>query len=141
MAQPSGDISPHSSDPTRRERTIVTDWGALRWAVGALAAGAFVALLPLLAPLMLAAWAAVIARPACRWLSKKIHHRSRAAALITVLLVLIILTPLVIAALSLSAAAVDLGRHLAQSKTGLVLGPLLVRLASEGLTMLKERAA
>jgi hypothetical protein len=65
-----------------------------------------------------AAWGSVIAGQPCRWLSKRFHHRSRAAALITVLLVLTILAPLLITTLSLSAAAVDLGRHLAQSKTG-----------------------
>lgn len=91
---------------------------ALRWVVVALCVGAALALVPFWAPLVLAAWTAMIARPLHQLLAKRIHRRKGAAALVTVLLVVAFLTPVLITVLSLSGAAVDLGHRLLESKSG-----------------------
>ena len=76
------------------------------------------ALLPFWVPLALAAWTAIVARPLHRWVAKRIHRRKGAAALVTVLLVIAFLTPLLVVVLSLSGAALDLGKRLLDSKSG-----------------------
>lgn len=91
---------------------------ALRWTVGALCLGGFVAMLPLLAPLLLSAWAAIIALPWQHRLARALRHRkSAAAALISVVLVIAFLLPLLIAVLSLSSEAVQLGQRLSHSQS------------------------
>lgn len=91
---------------------------ALRWATFALCLGALAAIVPFWAPLVLAAWAALLARPLHRTVSKLIHRRKGGAALVTVLLVVVFLTPLTIVSLSLTGAAVELGQRLFESKSG-----------------------
>ncbi|MDB4940570.1 MAG: hypothetical protein JWP97_104 [Labilithrix sp.] len=78
---------------------------------------------PLWAPLVLAAWVAVLCRPLLLRFSKITHGRDRAAAGLTALLVTLILLPVGLALLSLVRGAADLGRGLLQSnglKSGLV---------------------
>jgi predicted PurR-regulated permease PerM len=58
---------------------------SLRLLVIALCLASVVALIPFWAPLVLAAWAAVVAAPLHRWVVKRIHRRKGAAALVTVL--------------------------------------------------------
>lgn len=95
-----------------------SEWRALSWVAGLLVAAAFLAMVPLWGPVMVAAWAAIIAQPLYRPLAKRIHQRQGAAAMLTVLLVIIFLAPLLIATLSLSGAAVELGGRLLASKSG-----------------------
>lgn len=91
---------------------------ALRVLVVTLCLAACVALMPFWAPLVVAAWAAVLAAPLHRAVVKRIHRRKGAAAVLTVLLVVVFLVPLVTITLSLSASAVELGRRLLQSGSG-----------------------
>lgn len=73
------------------------------------------ALLPLWLPLLLAAWFAHLARPLSERLAVRLHGRSRAAALVVVLLVLGALTPLVLVVLSLAGDASLLFERIAAS--------------------------
>src|SRR5690606_8472198 len=66
---------------------------ALAIAVGLTAIMAIKALLPLWLPLLLAAWFAHLARSLSDKLAERLRGRSRAAALVVVLLVLGVLTP------------------------------------------------
>jgi predicted PurR-regulated permease PerM len=91
---------------------------ALRWGTGVVGLAAAVALWPFWSPLLLAAWAALVAKPLHGALSRRIHRRKGAAALLTVLVVLAFLGPLVIVTLSLSASAVTLGQRLLESDSG-----------------------
>jgi predicted PurR-regulated permease PerM len=91
---------------------------ALRWVVGAVSIGAAVALWPFWSPLLLAAWTAIVVKPLHKVVAKRIHRRKGAAALLTVLLVVAFLTPLLVATLSLSGSAVELGQRLLQSENG-----------------------
>jgi predicted PurR-regulated permease PerM len=91
---------------------------SLRLLVIALCLASAVALIPFWAPLVLAAWAAVVATPLHGWVVKRIHRRKGAAALVTVMVVVVFLTPLVIVTLSLSASAIELGRRLLQAGSG-----------------------
>ncbi len=86
--------------------------------VGALCLAAGLALIPFWAPLVLAAWAAVIAAPLHRMIVKRIHRRKGAAAVVTVLLVLAFLTPPLVVVLSLSGSAVEMGRKLLAAGSG-----------------------
>lgn len=90
----------------------------LRVLVVGLCLVAGVTLVPFWAPLVVAAWAATVAAPLHRAVVKRIHRRKGAAALVTVLLVVVFLVPLVIVTLSLSASAVELGRRLLESGSG-----------------------
>jgi predicted PurR-regulated permease PerM len=94
------------------------DGRALRWLVGALCIGAVVAIAPFWVPLVIAAWAAALAKPIHAALAKRVHRRKWAAALITVLLVVAFLTPVLIATLSLAGSAVQMGRHLLEADSG-----------------------
>src|SRR5688572_29183768 len=87
----------------------------LALAVGVMAIMALKALLPLWLPLLLAAWFAHLARPLSDRLAERLHGRSRAAALVVVLLVLAILTPLVLVVLSLTGDASALVQRLVAS--------------------------
>jgi predicted PurR-regulated permease PerM len=94
-----------------------------------LCVAAAVTLQPFWVPIVLAAWLAVMVRPLYRVLAKRIHRRRGAAALLTVLLAIAFLVPLVLVTLSLSGAALELGRRLLSSKSG----PEALRLlASDG---------
>jgi predicted PurR-regulated permease PerM len=98
---------------------------APRWARPALLVAAVAAtltglyaLFPFWLPLVLAAWTAMIVRPLHQALSKRIHRRRGSAALVTVLLVVTFLTPVLIATLSLTSAAAELGQRLLETKDG-----------------------
>jgi predicted PurR-regulated permease PerM len=91
---------------------------ALRWLVGGLTLAAAAALVPFWAPLMLAAWGAIIAWPLQQRLSRSLHRQKLTAALLTALLVFVILLPIAIATLSLSGSAFALGQRLIESKSG-----------------------
>lgn len=89
----------------------------LGWAVFGLSIAACAVLLPLSAPVILAAWVAHIAWPLQQRLSRRLHQRALAAALLTVVLVLVLLLPLVLSVLSLSGAVAELGPRLLHSKS------------------------
>jgi predicted PurR-regulated permease PerM len=114
---PQAEVMPAGGDE-RPERSTEKQQLPLRLLVIALCLAAAVALVPFWAPLVLAAWAAVVAAPLHHWVVKRIHRRKGAAAVVTVLLVVVFLTPLVIVTLSLSASAIELGRHLLQAGSG-----------------------
>ena len=76
------------------------------------------ALVPFWAPLMLAAWGALIAWPLHERLTRSLRRPKLTAALLTALLVFVILLPVAIATLSLSASAIALGQRLVDSKSG-----------------------
>ncbi len=92
---------------------------ALRWLVGIMAIAAFAVLVPFWAPVLLAAWAALIAWPLQQRLTKGLHRRNIAAAVIAVLLALAFLLPLAFVFISLSGAAVALAQSVAGSKSGI----------------------
>ena len=100
--------------------------GPLRPAALLLAAGAFAVLVPLWVPLLLAAWFATLARAPHRALTRRLGNRHRAAAVLTLLLVLGLLAPVAVVALSVAPDADELVRRLSASKgahdlvTGLV---------------------
>lgn len=100
------------------EGTPRTGRVALRWAVLALVAGAVITIAPLWMPLVLASWSAILARPLQRRLSRLVGGRTRAAGVVTVVLVLAVLTPVVLTLLSLAASAVDLITRLSNTQDG-----------------------
>ncbi|HEY6079596.1 MAG TPA: AI-2E family transporter [Polyangiaceae bacterium] len=120
-----GEARPPSSDQPTNAKL------ALGWVVVGLCVVSALALTPFWAPLLLAAWGAIIARPLYGALAKRIHRRKGAAALVTVLLVVAFLTPVLVTLLSLSGAAIDLGHRLLESKSG---GEALRSLAEGGDT-------
>lgn len=91
---------------------------SLRVLVIGLCLAAALSLVPFWAPLVLAAWAAMVAAPLHRLVVKRIHRRKGAAAVVTVLVVVAFLTPLLVVTLSLSGSAVELGRRLLQAGSG-----------------------
>lgn len=95
-------------------------WGrtALTVVAGAACVAGLAALFPFWLPLVMAAWIAMIARPLHRVLSKRSHHRRGSAALVTVLLVVTFMTPFLVATLSLTSAAIELGQRLLETKDG-----------------------
>ena len=99
-------------------KTTSGETRALLWFVGVLSVAAGAVLVPFWAPLLLAAWAALIAWPLQQRLSKGLHHRNVAAALIAVLLALAFLVPFALVAASLAAQAGTLVQSLAGSKSG-----------------------
>ncbi len=102
----------------RRQDRTSGHWSALNWVVLVLSLLALWIILPFWTPLLLAAWFAHIVWPIYQKVAKAVQQRERAAAMLTVFLVVVMLTPLTIAALSLSASAVELGRKVLQSESG-----------------------
>lgn len=118
------------SDPapqrTRRDRIALKNqgqtrrhWRALGWVVFLLSVLAGWVLLPFLTPLLLAAWSAHLAWPVYQKLARGVRQRERAAAVLTVLLVVLMLTPLVVASLSLAGSAIELGKKVLSSESGI----------------------
>jgi predicted PurR-regulated permease PerM len=82
-----------------------------------LSIGALLAFLPLWAPLLLASWMAIIARPLHAKLAGKVRGRSRAAGVVTVMLVVLALAPLAVIGASLFAATMNLIQQLQHSSS------------------------
>jgi predicted PurR-regulated permease PerM len=91
---------------------------ATRWVVLLLCVAATATLIPLWEPLLLAAFLAVVADPLYMRLYRKVDGRTRAAALLTLLLTLVLLAPLVIATLSVYEGAADLLLRLKRANGG-----------------------
>ena len=89
----------------------------LGWVVWGFAIAASIVLLPLAAPVILAAWVALIAWPLRERVARWVRHRALASALLTALLVLALLLPIALSVLSLSTAVADLGPRLIHSKS------------------------
>ena len=90
---------------------------AFRVVVFALVAAAAVTFLPLWAPLVLATWVAVMARPLMLKIAKATGGRHRAAGALTVVLVMVIFIPVAGSLVSLTRGAIELGQSLLQSHT------------------------
>jgi predicted PurR-regulated permease PerM len=88
---------------------------AFAWLTLLCCAAAAVALLPLWPSLVLAAWFALLTRPIVDRLEKPLRKRSRAALLVTALLLVVIVAPLVLASTALYAAAIDFAEKLSKS--------------------------
>ena len=97
---------------------VATARTAIRWTVLGLVAAAMITVAPLWLPIVLAAWGAILAKPLQRRLAQLVRGRSRAAAVVTVVFVLAVLTPIVITVLSLFASAVDLATRLSHTENG-----------------------
>ena len=91
---------------------------ALRWAAIILAFAAGLMFAPLWPSVILATWFAVFARPLLATVNRVIRGWHRAAAALTILLLLVVLLPLGLFLVSLSSAALDLVRSIARSKGG-----------------------
>jgi predicted PurR-regulated permease PerM len=89
----------------------------LGWAVWSLALAACIVLLPLAAPVILAAWVSMIAWPLQERILRRVRQRTLVAALLTTLLVLALLLPIALSVLSLSSAVADLGPRLLHSQS------------------------
>ena len=79
-----------------------------RWLVAALSIASLIALVPLWEPLLLAIYFAIVVYPLFQKLSRRLHGRTRAAALFTLLLLVLVLAPAVLASLSVYRGAVEL---------------------------------
>jgi predicted PurR-regulated permease PerM len=93
-----------------RQQTV-----AFRFVVFALVAAAAITFLPLWAPLVLAAWVAVMARPLMLRVAKATGGRHRAAGALVVVLVMLIFVPIAASTVSLSRGAIELGQNLLRS--------------------------
>jgi predicted PurR-regulated permease PerM len=92
--------------------------GALRWGAILFTIAAGLMIWPLWQPLVLAIWFAIFARPLMKKVSRITHGRHRAAAVLTVLLLLLVLVPVGIFVASLVSAATELFDNLLKSKGG-----------------------
>jgi len=88
---------------------------AFRAVVVTLVLAAAVTFLPLWAPLVLAAWVAVMTRPLLTRMQKITGGRDRAAGVIVMVMVMLLLVPVGIALLSLVRGAAELGKNLMAS--------------------------
>ena len=88
---------------------------AFRAVMFTLVLAAVVTFVPLWAPLVLAAWVAVMTRPLLTRIQKITGGRDRAAGAIVLAMVMVILVPLGVALLSLMREAADLGKGLLAS--------------------------
>lgn len=114
LSLPAPKSSKPKRSPERRDNVNVV----LRVTLLLLLVAAFLALVPLWAPLLLAAWCAIVAKPLHSRLVARIGGRSRSAAVVTVLVVVVALAPLVFGGLSLFGAAVQLVEKLQRSGGG-----------------------
>lgn len=88
---------------------------AFRWVVLALAIGALATFVPLWAPLVLAAWFAVLGRPLVKRVAGATGGRSRAAGGLVVILLMAVFVPLGGALVSLTRGAIELGQNVLSS--------------------------
>lgn len=105
-----------SAEPGDQPEHAWSNASALRWTLALLMSAGFLALVPLWAPLVLAAWSALLARPVHAWLARKVGGRNRAAGVVSVLLVVAALAPAVVVGLSLAGNAVQLAHKVTESK-------------------------
>jgi predicted PurR-regulated permease PerM len=92
---------------------------AVKWLALAMCLAAVLVLAPLWSPLVLGAWTGVMMRPLARRLAHRFGGRHRAAAALTIALLVLILTPFVIVGISLVEGANELVRKLHQSPDSL----------------------
>lgn len=88
----------------------------LRFVALALVAAALLALVPLWAPAVFAIWTALLCRPLERGLARRLGGTKRGAAAVTLLVVALILVPLLVLGISLTAALLDAQAKLRDSK-------------------------
>jgi predicted PurR-regulated permease PerM len=92
--------------------------GTLRWGAILFTIAAGLMIWPLWQPLVLATWFAIFARPLMKRVSRITRGRHRAAAVLTVLLLLLVLVPIGLFAAALVSAAIELLETLLRSKGG-----------------------
>jgi predicted PurR-regulated permease PerM len=97
-----------------------------------LAGGALLTLTPLWPPLVLAAWIAIVAHPLHVRLARKFRGRHRAAALMTVTFVLLLLGPVTALTASLTGRAIELARDIIASQDGKAALRAVVSTSGEG---------
>jgi len=100
-------LAPTGSEPRRDERRALRT-SSFHWCLVLTCAAAAVTLVPLWAPLLLASWVAMVFRPLHLQLTRRVRGSGRAAAVVTVLLVVGGLAPFVVIGLSFFGAAADL---------------------------------
>jgi predicted PurR-regulated permease PerM len=98
--------------------SATTEAATFRLIVAVLVALAVVTCVPLWAPVVMSAWVATMARPLLLRFSKALHGRERAAAVLTMFLVILMFVPIVGAALSLASGVIELASKVSQSKGG-----------------------
>jgi predicted PurR-regulated permease PerM len=110
---PHADAYPAPAEHAREQRS--QEQRSLHWCALILSAAALLAMFPLWAPLLLAVWMAILARPLHARLGRSKAGRSRGAAVVTVALVIVALAPIAVIGLSLFAAALNLIQRMQQS--------------------------
>jgi predicted PurR-regulated permease PerM len=123
----SSELAAEARPSERRQLQSVS----FHWLLVLACAAAALTLVPLWAPLLLASWMAMVVRPLHARLVRRVKGSGRAAAVVTVLLVLLSLAPLVVISLSLIGATADLVKRV-QSAGG-VREALQTLLASESM--------
>jgi predicted PurR-regulated permease PerM len=106
--------SEKSPDEQRRERHALSA-SSFHWCLVLACAAAALTLAPLWAPLLLASWMAMVVRPLHARLVRRVKGSGRAAAVVTVLLVVLSLAPLAVMSLSLIGTTADLVKRLQSS--------------------------
>jgi predicted PurR-regulated permease PerM len=111
-----GDASAHGTDapPTQ----LIGPSAALRVALVVALVALLALALPFVPWLILAAWLAAAVRPWLAMLARKLGGRSRAAALLTLAFLIVLVGPVLAVFGSLSMDAIDLGRRLGSSGSG-----------------------
>ena len=108
----------------------ITEAAAFRLIVTALVVLAVLTCVPLWAPVVLSAWVATMARPLLQRFSKALHGRERAAAVLTMFLVIAMLVPIVLGVLSLASGVGELASKVSQSQGG-VSGALVAAVSGD----------
>ncbi|MFO0612995.1 MAG: AI-2E family transporter [Polyangiaceae bacterium] len=109
--------APPSSPPSSATPRVGVDRPtALRILAVLLAVGALAVLVPLWAPLVLAAWIAGMMRPLAMRLTKRLGGRSRAAGTLTLALLILMMAPVVVAIAGLYGGGRELVLKLMESK-------------------------
>lgn len=101
-------------EPQRSERRALR-MSSFRWCLVLTSTAAALTLVPFWAPLLIASWVAMVFRPIHDKLVTRVGGSGRAAAVVTVLMVLAALTPFAIIGLSFFGAAADLLEKLQKS--------------------------
>ncbi len=118
MSDPEIQRAKHDRAQLRQQGATRSHWQVLAWVVFILSGLAVWMLLPLWTPLLLAAWLAHIAWPVYQRVYRAMRQRERSAAVVTVSLATLMLAPLVLAGLSLSTSAAELGHKILASDSG-----------------------